>query len=179
MPPPPLDFAPEQEFTEEFVAQVPAPVQLSVTQRLLLDFLILYPEHFNTLAAGGLLDYVTFCAAPVQEIVAAMQELTKKGQLASERLLSTLSASGTASGTARQHVAQLLLTGGSGDVPDDEEQGRALCAELLGWLQAAKKQQDSAQLLLLLRQAEQAGDKRRVQELQQKDYLVKAEKNHP
>ncbi|WP_417909081.1 DNA primase [Candidatus Electronema sp. PJ] len=148
------------------------PVQLPIAQRLLLDFLVLYPEFFSKLTEGGLLEYVSSCAAPIQEVVAAMQELTKKGQMVSEQLLTTLSARGT----ARQYVAQLLMTGGGGDVPDDAEQGQERCAELLNWLQVAKKQQDSAKLLLLLRQAEQAGDHGQVQKLQQKDYLIKAEK---
>ncbi|TAA74855.1 MAG: DNA primase [Candidatus Electronema aureum] len=146
-------------------------VPLPPKQQRLLSFLVLYPEHFNELIQGGLLDYVRGCVPTVQTVVAAMQQLTAEGSFMPELLLSVLSGS-----QERQHVADLLRQGSDDVAGNDEEQGQALCGELLAWLRKAQKQQDGAELQQLLQRAIQNGDDGLIQELLQKIYIIRSEK---
>lgn len=159
-PPPPLpDFIPAEEYAMPAVEET-AP--LSAYERQLLHFLVFYPEHFQTLAEGGLLDYLPFCAPLLRETVSAMQRLAAAGPFAPEQLLAAL-----ADSPARRLIAGLLQQGGA---DDDENQTR--CAEMLDWLRRAKGRQESAALQRQLVQAEQQGDSRLVEELRMKIYKI-------
>jgi len=167
MEPPPPDFSPEEEHTPLAVEEA-AP--LSAYDQQLLNFLIFYPEHFHELAAGGLLDYVQFCARPVQDAVSAMRRLAAAGAFAPEQLLAVLPDS-----TARRLIAGLLQQGGA-ETSDDEDQNQTRCAEMLTWLRRAKGQQESAALQRQLQQAEQQGEKGLEEELRLKIYRIRSGK---
>ncbi len=164
---PPLpDFIPEDDEYAAPAVEETAP--LSAYERQLLHFLVFYPEHFQTLAQGGLLDYLPFCAPLVREAVTAMQRLAAVGPFAPEQLLAALPDS-----PARRLIAGLLQQGGSA-TPDDEHQTQ--CAEMLDWLRRAKGLQESAALQRQLLQAEQQGDNRLVEELRMKIYKIRSGK---
>ncbi|MGR0480511.1 MAG: DNA primase [Candidatus Electronema sp. V4] len=165
MPPLP-DFIPEEEYAAPAVFEETAP--LSAHEQQLLHFLVFYPEHFQTLAEGGLLDYVPFCAPPVREAVSAMQRLAAVGPFAPEQLLTAL-----ADSPARRLIAGLIQQGGAA-TPDDENQTR--CAEMLDWLRMAKGQQESAVLQRQQSLAEQQGKKELVEELRMKIYKIRSGK---
>jgi DNA primase len=165
---PPMPSAPPPDYAD-FVVDAPeygevhaaAAVQLPANQQRLLEFVVLHPEHFNKLATGGLIEYVSGCAAPVREAIAVMRRLSEAGgTLLPEQLLAVLP-----DGAARRLIAEIMLRG-AGDTPCDEEQSRELCAELLGWLKAAKARQDSAASLLRLRQIQQTGETSEIRRLQ-------------
>ncbi|MCW5198802.1 hypothetical protein VU06_03545, partial [Desulfobulbus sp. F3] len=141
----------------EFIETVP--VSLPVEQRCLIEFFVLYPEHFHS-SELALLNYVSGYAAPVQEAIAAMRRLAEAGMLLPEQLLSVLPDS-----PVRQLVAGIVLRG-AGDAPDDEAQIRELCAQLLGQLRTAKVRQDRADIQLRLRHIQQVGETNEVRELQ-------------
>ena len=170
-PAPPFDVLPAPECGEAAEMEAP-PVHVPAAQRHLLEFLLLYPEYFAELAAGGLLEYISTCVAPVQEITAALQRLATEGPLLPEQLLTNLPDS-----PARRLVADIVLRGSAGGTLDNEEQSRALCAELLAWLRTERRRQANAELLLQLRQ-EQTGSEGAVRALQ-RQIQPEAKKIHP
>ncbi|MCI5145830.1 MAG: hypothetical protein D3923_09925 [Candidatus Electrothrix sp. AR3] len=94
----------------------------------------------------------------MQTIIGSMRHLAAAGSFMPEQLLSVLSGS-----WERQYIANLLMHRAQG-----EENGRALCDELLAWLQSMQKQKSVAGLEQQLRLAEQAKDDDLVLELQKK-----------
>ncbi|WP_420208790.1 DNA primase [Candidatus Electronema sp. JC] len=163
MPPLP-DFIPEEEYAAPAEVEEAAP--LSAQQQQLLHFLVFYPEHFQTLAEGGLLDYLPFCAPPVRDAVSAMQRLAAAGPFAPEQLLAAL-----ADSPARRLIAALLQQGGA-----DDDENQTQCAEMLCWLRRAKDEQESAALQRQLWLAEQQGEKWLVEELRMKIYRIRSGK---
>jgi DNA primase len=133
-------------------------------QRQLVDFLVLYPEFLRELQEGGLAEVVRDPAAV--ELIDCLQELGAEGTFMPEQLLSRLSGE-----MERQYVADLLMRGvDTGEAL--EEQGRALCDELLVWLKSVRRQQNGANLQKQIHEAQQAGDTKLAEELLQKMFEV-------
>ena len=133
-------------------------------QRQLADFLVLYPEFLEELEQGGLEQVV--CEPAVSEIISCLQQLTTNGPFMPEQLLSMLSGK-----LERQYIADLLMRGPV-DGSDDEQQGRALCDELLVWLKSVQRQKHGADLQEQISEAQQAGDTELLLELLRKKQEV-------
>ncbi len=140
-------------------------------QRQLADFLVLYPEFLEELQQGGLEEVI--CEPALLELINCLQQLATEGDFMPEQLLSMLSGQGE-----RQYIADLLMRGPAED-PDNEQQGRELCDELLAWLKTVQRQKDGASLQEQIRQAQQAGETELLLELLRKkqDFLKKNEIN--
>lgn len=168
MEPPLPETVPEEGYPEP-VLEKAAP--LAAHEQQLLRFLVFYPEHFQALAKGGLLEYLPFCAPPVREAVSAMQQLAGGGSFAPEQLLTVLAES-----QVRRLVAGLLQQGSDTETLGDEEQSQALCLEMLAWLRREKGKQERAALQRQLVQAEQQGKKELVEQLQAEIYKLRSGK---
>ena len=126
-------------------------------QQQLVDFLVLYPEFLEELQQGGLSEVVN--EPVVLELIDCLQQLRGEGVFMPEQLLSMLSGK-----MERQYIADLLMRG-AGEDGDCEEQGRALCNELLAWLKTVLRQQKGADLQKQIHEAQQAGDAQLADEL--------------
>jgi DNA primase len=136
--------------------------ELPKNRRQLLDFLLLYPEFFSELLAGGLKE--AFDPSPLTEIVDAMEKVASEGAFSPEQLLSVVT-----SGSDRQYIAELFSKNGGGCFEGaSEEQGRILCDELLLWLKKIRRQRAEDELQKQGLAAEQAGNSFLVSELQRK-----------
>ena len=139
-------------------------------QRQLLDFLLLYPEFLPQLLAGELREALG--SSPIMGLIEAMEQLAAAGPFTPEQLLSVVR-----SGSDRQYIAELLSRdGGSPLGGENEEQGRALCGELLIWLQEVQWQRKGKELQQQMIAAEQEGDYECVSMLQRKICSVKEKK---
>ena len=120
-------------------------------QRQLLDFLLLYPEFFLELLAGGLKEAVG--QSPLTGPIEAMEKLAETGTFVAEQLLSVVT-----SDAERQYIAEFLSKEGGHFGEDSEEQARPLCDELLGWLKKMQRQREGDELQERILAAEQKGD---------------------
>ncbi len=137
-------------------------------QRQLVDFLVLYPEFLEELQRGGLVAMV--CEPAVTRVVDNLQQLAADGAVSPEQLLSMLPGE-----SEREYIADLLMRG-SAEGEDHETQGRALCDELLAWLESVQLQQVGATLQKKINEAQQSGDTELLMELLRKKQEV-AKKN--
>ncbi len=131
--------------------------QLSRQHRQLVDFLILYPEFLDELLAAGLeavvrdpllLDFINF-----------LKQTAAAGPCTPETIFSALG-----DGVERDYVAELFMRAGEAE-QEEEDWQKAMCDELVGWLQQRNRQQDEAELLQQIREAQQAGDHEKLMEL--------------
>jgi DNA primase len=134
-------------------------VPLSISQKQVVEFMILQPKYFSKLEKGGVRECL---AGGVGEILFLQLKnlLAQNSDAEPEELLTVLS-----EGAERSLVAELLLRapdrlhGGAGDNSDEE------CAELLDYLQKYHLKKSSEVLMERMQRAQQDGDLGLVQEL--------------
>ncbi len=134
-------------------------VPLSMSQRQVVEFMILQPKYFSKLEDGGVRECL---AGGVGEILfLQLKGLLAQNPLAEpEELLTVLS-----EGAERSLVAELLLRapsrlhGGTGDNSPEE------CSDLLDYLQKYHLKKSSEELMERMQRAQQDGDLGLVQEL--------------
>ncbi|MCI5122022.1 MAG: hypothetical protein D3908_12685 [Candidatus Electrothrix sp. AUS4] len=143
-------------------------------QRQLLDFLLLYPEFFSELLAGGLKE--SLGPSPLLGLIEAMEGLAAKsadGGFVAEQLLSVVS-----SGAERQYIAELLSKDGGNHLGgESEEEGRAFCDELLLWLKMMRRKREGEALQRQIFAAEQEGNCELVSKLTKEMLSVRMKNN--
>jgi len=131
--------------------------QLSRQHRQLVDFLILYPEFFDTLMAAGL---ETVTRDPLlADFIGFLKNLSAEGNCTPEAIFT-----GLESGVDREYVAELFMHAGEGEGEDGTRQ-QEMCDELVNWLSQRNKLRDEAGLMQQIREAQQAGDQEKLLEL--------------
>ncbi|MCI5158734.1 MAG: toprim domain-containing protein, partial [Candidatus Electrothrix sp. AUS1_2] len=139
-------------------------------QRQLLDFLLLYPEFFSELLAGGLKE--SLGTSPLLRLIEAMEHLAAQsadGAFVAEQLLSVV-----ASDAERRYIADVLSRDGTDRLGEEnEEQGRVFCDELLLWLKMMLRKREGESLQERISAAEQEGNHRLVAKLTEKILSVR------
>ncbi len=133
------------------------PEKLPRRYRQLFDFLLLYPEFFDDLLAAGLESVVQ--ERMLLDFIAFLKEIRRQGNCSPEKIFSALPEGG-----ARRYAAGLFLRAGNGTAEDDSG-SRAMCKELLAWLQEERRLQEEAELLQRIREAQAAGDREKMMAL--------------
>jgi DNA primase len=133
-------------------------------QRQLVDFLVLYPDYLAELQQAGLEEIVS--ESSVSEIIDCLQKLGSAGAVLPEQLLSELSAE-----EDRQYIADVLMRGAM-DGEDYDTQGRALCDELLVWLETVRGQRNSENLQERIIEAQEKGETELLLELLKKKQKI-------
>jgi len=126
--------------------------QLPRKQRQLVDFIVYYPEYLDELLAGGLEAVVT--SESISDIITCLRQLAEDGTPSPDRLLSRL----PEKSSERKYVTELLISGSPIDDNGEGQESRLMCDELLQWLQAERKQKESASLMQLINEAQRAGN---------------------
>lgn len=127
--------------------------------RQLLDFVILYPEHFPELLAAGIEKIIT--DESVLNIFQVLKQLTDIKLCTPDRLLT-----GLPEGSAeRQYVAELLILGDMTGGEDPQQNISRMRDELLLWLQMEQNRKAGASLQEKIKQAQAVGDDMLLMEL--------------
>ncbi|HEB50339.1 MAG TPA: DNA primase [Desulfobulbus sp.] len=130
-------------------------------ERQLLDFLILYPEHFRELQEAGLEEVVS--GEITCQVIDALKRGTAEGTCSCEQLLSLLQGD-----EERRYVAELLMREPESDLDDDEArnvQAQSMCEELITWIRLFRQRKSSRDLLRRISEAQQSGDTALLMEL--------------
>jgi len=134
--------------------------RLSRRDRQIVDFLLLYPEFFDTLLAAGLEDVLR---EPVLiDFIVFLKKIAQGGNCSPEMIFSSL-----ADGPERDYVARLFMNAGGIEGREGSTQ-QEMCDELVSWLRTNNRQRDEADLLERIRVAQQAGDHETLMELLQR-----------
>ncbi len=131
--------------------------QLPRRYRQLVDFLLLYPEFFNELMDAGLETVVK--EQVLVNLIQFLKELRRQGDCSPENIFSALP-----EGEVRKYAARLFLEAGT-RAADDETGSRAMCSELISWLNEEKRLLEEADLLQQIRVAQESGDQEKMMEL--------------
>ncbi len=161
-----LDFSPENP-----VATPEPPVKrnreeqivpLSMSQRQVVEFMILQPKYFSKLEEGGVRECL---AGGVGEILFLQFKrlLAQNPDAEPEELLTVLS-----EGAERSLVAELLLRAPNRFHGGNDDNSHEECSELLDYLRKYHLQKSSEDLMKRLQRAQQDGDAGLVQELMMK-----------
>ncbi|XCN73225.1 MAG: DNA primase [Candidatus Electrothrix aestuarii] len=177
----PPDLAPEFHEDWEGYSSPMEPEQGSASlydlpkrQQQLLDFLLLYPEFFSDLLAGGLKE--SLGPSPLLGLIEAMEQIAAKsadGAFVAEQLLSVVT-----SRAERQYIAELLSKDGGNHLGgESEEEGRAFCDELLLWLKMTQRKREGEALQQQIFAAEQRGNYELVNKLTKEMLSVRMKNN--
>ncbi|SDO47099.1 DNA primase [Desulforhopalus singaporensis] len=130
---------------------------LTIAQKQLAEFMVLYPDHFELLAGEGLRDCL---AGSFGEILfLEMEKLLRVNKEAEpEELLTVLP-----EGVERRFVAELLLQPPQGTT--DSDGAKEDLAELVRYLQRSRLQKSSACLLKQIEEAQHKGDMELLRQL--------------
>ena len=131
---------------------------LPLRWRQLADFLILFPEYFHRLQAGGLGEIVD--NTTLAELCNHLEDLTAHGTMTPDQLLSRLANEGD-----RNYVARLLMEA-PGLSGDDQEPAQT-CRELQRWITLMRQKRRTATLLEKIAQAQHEGNTGLLMELLQ------------
>lgn len=131
--------------------------QLPRRYRQLVDFLLLYPEFFNELMDAGLETVVK--EQLLVNFIQFLKELHRQGACSPENIFSALP-----EGEVRKYAAKLFLEVGN-RAAEDEAGSRAMCSELIFWLNEEKRLLEEADLLQRIRVAQESGDQEKMMEL--------------
>ena len=139
---------------------------LSMAQRQLVEYMIMYPRFLSKLEDAGIRDYME---GSIGEIIFLQYRdlLGKNSNAEPEELLPLLP-----DGAERQLVADLLLRAHMQNDPENEEGARQQFQDALQFLQKKKLQKQADELLSRIRAAESAGNDALVAELMMEQVAV-------
>lgn len=126
-------------------------IHLPRKEKQLVEFLILYPEHFEELDAAGMERIVE---QPIAlRVIETLRRLKQTGGSASEEMLSMLTDDGD-----RQYVADIIMKGGGINTEEGDGIVQGMRSEILHWLEKESELQEGDRLHLQIKEAERAGD---------------------
>ena len=132
---------------------------LSIAQKQLVEFMVLYPNHLSSLEENG----IRAClVGGIGEVLFLQLKTMVKNNpdFQPEELLTTLP-----EGAERKLVSDLLIRASLQDTAAEEEDAEEGIGDMLTYLQRFRLQKDSDDLMVRIRLAESEGDLQKLQEL--------------